>query len=261
VNTTRTFAALSLAALFAVGGVGCETPASAYKDRGDTYFGVRQDHAAIENYEHYLQLRSGDEAARFNLAQSYMRSQNPAKAADHLRILHTQNPRNTQYTEALAEALLVGGRRDELYRLLKSEALEQQTMQDWLRLGTYALRQGDKDTAKVALLASAKVDAGRSWQPHVALYDYYRSMGQRAEAVRRLRMAAWVAPLNAEVTRRIAEAGEVSGPTFALRPAEWDARVFDNPSEPFNPFEKAPATASGEGGQGGGDSQGDGNQP
>ncbi len=219
----------------------CGTPASSYKNKGDIYFDAGQNQVAIESYEQYLTLRAGDEAARYNLSKAYMRSGDYAKAAEHLRILHTQAPRTPEYTEALADALLAGGRRDELYRLLKSEALEQQTMDDWLRLGRFALRQGDKDTALVALLASAKVDAGRSWQPHVTLYDYYRSMGQRTEAVRRLRMAAWVAPRNPEVTRRISESGAINGPTFPLRPDEWDARVFENPLQPFNPFEgKAP---------------------
>jgi tetratricopeptide (TPR) repeat protein len=244
-NTSRTLLAASLFATLFLSA--CGTPPSAYKDKGDTYFEAGQNQVAIESYEQYLTLRAGDEAARFNVAKAYTRSNQPEKAAEHLRLLHTQSPRNPEYTEALAQALLDSGRRDELYRLLKSEALEQQTMDDWLRLGRFALRQGDKDTALVALLASAKVDGGRSWQPQVTLYDYYRSMGQRTDAIRRLRMAAWVAPMNPEVTRRMAECGEVTGPTFAMRPAEWDARAHESPVEPFNPFEKKePATASGE---------------
>lgn len=210
------------------------TPVSAYKDKGDTYFEAGQNQTAIEAYEQYMQLRPGDEAARFNLATAYTRTGEHAKAAEHLRILHTQVPNRPDYTDALAESLLAADRKDELYRLLKSEALEQQTMTDWLRLGRFALRQGDKDTALVALLAAARVDGGRSHEPHIELYDYYRSMGMRPEAVRRLRMAAFVSPRNAEVTRRIAESGEISGPTFPIRPDEWDARAFDGPS--FDPF-------------------------
>ena len=244
----RSLATAALATCLALSA--CGTPASAYKNEGDRRFEAGQDAAAIESYEQFLDLRPGDEEARFNVAQAYMRSGQPAKAAGHLRVLHTQAPGNGEYTELLAESLLASGRRDELYRLLKSEAVEQQSMADWLRLGNYALKQGDKDTALVALLASAKVDGGRSWEPHIALYDYYRSMGQKPEAIRRLRMAAWVAPMNGEVSKRIKESGEVTGPTFAMRPDEWDARAFDNPTEPLNPFQKhagePAAAASGE---------------
>lgn len=240
--TLRITAALTAAALLSA----CTgtPPASAYREQGDIRLEAGQYPAAIENYETYLEQRPGDDTARYNLAKAYMASGEPAKAASNLRIIHTQVPGNAQYTELLAESLLDSGRKDELYRLLKSEAMDQQTMSDWLRLGQYALRQGDKDTALVALLASAKVDGGRSWEPHVALYDYYRSMGQKAEAIRRIRMAAWVAPMNAEVQKRVKESGELTGPTFALRPDEWDARMFDNPTEPLNPFEKKSQTSA-----------------
>lgn len=239
----RPIAAATLTAALLL--TGCSNNPAAYKSKGDTYFDAGQNQIAIENYEEYLNQRAGDEAARYNLSQAYMRINQPAKAADNLRILHTQSPRNGDYTEALAEALLAADRRDELYRLLKSEAVEQQTMEDWLRLGRFALKLGDKDTALVAFLAAAKVDGGKSWQPQIALYDYYRSMGQRPEAVRRLRMAAWVAPMNAEVTKRIAESGEVTGPTFPLRPTEWDARAHEDPIAPFNPFEQRPGNTTG----------------
>lgn len=238
-SALRITAAAGIAAALLL--AGCNSP-EAYKIQGDTRFDAGQDALAIENYELYLNERPGNEDARYNLAQAYMRSNQPAQAASHMRVLHAQVPGKPQYTELLAESLLASGRRDELYRLLKSEAVEQQTMSDWMRLGQFALRQGDKDTAQVALLQAAKVDAGHSWEPHIALYDYYRSMGQKPEAIRRLRMAAWVAPLNAEVTRRIKESGEITGPSFALRPAEWDARTFESPTEPFNPFEKKTTT-------------------
>lgn len=227
-------------------------PASAFREQGDVRMDAGQYALAIENYETYLEQRPGDHQARFNLAKAYMASGEPGKAAANMRIVNTQVPGRSAYTEFLAETLLASGRRDELYRLLKSEALDQQTMGDWLRLGRYALRQGDKDTALVALLASAKVDGGRSWEPHVALYDYYRSMGQKPEAIRRIRMAAWVAPMNAEVQRRVKESGQVTGPTFALRPDEWDARMFDPTTAPINPFErKADQGAAGPSGDAG----------
>ncbi|MFT3685413.1 MAG: tetratricopeptide repeat protein [Phycisphaerales bacterium] len=233
-NATKTALVLTAAALLA----GCTPPASSYREQGEVRLEAGQYTQSIENYEKYLELRPGDNEARFNLAKAYMAVNEPAKAATNLRIVHTQVPNHPEYTELLAESLLASGRRDELYRLLKSEAMDQQTMSDWLRLGQFALRQGDKDTALVALLASAKVDGGRSYEPHVALYDYYRSMGQKPEAIRRIRMAAWVAPRSAEVQKRIKESGEVNGPTFPLRPAEWDARMFDPVLEPVNPFKR-----------------------
>jgi tetratricopeptide (TPR) repeat protein len=144
-----------------------------------------------------------------------------AEAAEHLRLIHTQSPGNMKYTEMLAEALYQSKQNDELFRLLRSEAVESQNASDWIRLGQYAMKLGDKDTAKTALLSAVKVDGGRTWQPHVALYDYYRSMGQKGEAIERLRMAAFVAPNQPEVNRRIVESGAINGPTFPNMPVEW----------------------------------------
>jgi hypothetical protein len=190
---------------------------------GDVYFEAKQWANAVPLYEQYLSMRPGEHITRYRLGICYLRLNKPSEAAEHLRLAHGQRPANQDYLEALSQALFAAERNDELFRILRSRALDLQTRDDWLRLGRYADKMKDRDTTLTSYLSAARVDRGRSWQPHVALYDHYRSMGQRAEAVNRLRMAYFVAPLQSEVTSRVKEAGVIVGPTFGLRPAEMAA--------------------------------------
>lgn len=213
---------------------GCGQNFGAHRINGETYLAAGQWDKAAPELEQYLEHRPGEADVRAGLAQAYMRMGDFPRAADHLRLVHTQVPGNEKYTDMLCDALLAAGKNDELYRTLRTEALERQNASDWLRMGNYAMKLGDKDTAQAALLAAAKVDAGRTWKPHVALFDYYRSMGLKREAIDRLRMAAYVAPMEAEVNRRIDSSGVINGPTFPMRPLEWEMTekpsIFDLPA-------------------------------
>lgn len=208
---------IALAALLA----SCKsTNTAGYLIDGDLAYSATQWPKAADNYEKYLTTREGDHRVRERLGNAYLNMGEYPKAVHQLRLVHTQVPGNVKVTNALAEALFKAGKNDELYRLLRSEAVESQTEADWMRLGDYAIKLGDKDTAQTAYRSAAKVCAGRSIDPYIALFDYHRSLGQREEATRNLRYAAWVDPNSSKVAERIKLAGVIDGPTFAQMPPE-----------------------------------------
>lgn len=221
--------ALALVAASAAGTgslTACSGPnAAAFRADGDAAFGATQWARAAEAYEQFLELRPGDNAIRTNLGIAYMNMGDYAKAAHNLRLVYTSSPSNDRVVNLLAESLARGEKLDELFRLLRSEAVDSQQTADWMRLGRYAMRLGDKDIAQTAYLTAAKVDSGQSAEPHLALFDYYRALGNRQEAITRLRYAAYIDPNSHELRKRfeMVSSGNdraVMGPTFPLRPPE-----------------------------------------
>jgi len=219
-------AMLAVATLLAVPMVGCSGPnAAGFRAYGDSAFNATQWARAAEQYEQFLELRPGDHAIRTNLGIAYMNLGEYIKAAHNLRLVYTAKPSEDKVVNLLAESLARGEKFDELYRLLRSEAVDSQDTADWMRLGRYAMRLGDKDIAQTAYLSAAKIDAGQNAEPHLALFDYYRAMGNRQEAILRLRYAAYIEPNTSELTKRfnMVSSGSdraIMGPTFPLRPPE-----------------------------------------
>jgi tetratricopeptide (TPR) repeat protein len=220
--------ALAVPVLAHLGGCSGPNPAP-FRISGDAAFNATQWARAAEAYEQYLEIRPGDSAIRTNLGIAYMNLGDYAKAAQNLRLVYTASPSNDRIVNLLAESLARGEKLDELFRLLRSEAIDSQQTADWMRLGRYAMRLGDKDIAQTAFLTAAKVDAGQSAEPHLALFDYYRAMGNRPEAITRLRYAAYIDPQSHELRKRfdLVSAGSgsgsdraIMGPTFPLRPPE-----------------------------------------
>lgn len=199
----------------------CMAPGSgAFLSNGNRAYEATKWREAIDQYEKYLELRPGDTQTRLALGKAYLNIGDHASAASNLRIVRSQLPSSEDAVNALAEALFLGEKHDELYRLLRTEAVDEQTTTAWMRLGRYAMRLGDKDTAQQAYLAAAKLDAGRNVEPQLALYDYYRAMGDKNRGIERLRMAAYINPNSSAFQSRAKESGAILGPTFPLRPAE-----------------------------------------
>lgn len=215
-----TFAPAMIAAITLL--AGCKNPANpaAYLIDGDNAFEATQWSKATESYEQYLALREGNFRVRQRIGESYLYSGKYAEAAHHLRLVYVQRPGDDKVVDLLAEALYRGDKHDELYRLLRSEAIDSQDLADWMRLGDYAMKLGDKDTAQTAYLSAAKVSGATSTKPYIALFDYYRGLGQKSLAINAIRNAAWVDSTDTKVAERIKLAGLIDGPTLPLMPAE-----------------------------------------
>ena len=111
---------------------------------------------------------------------------------------------------------------DELHEVLLARARETQAVEDYLRLGLYDLRAGDADSAERALVTAAKLDAGQTPGPQLALATFYETVGDETLAVRRLRMALYTDIENREAIERLRAKGHIPGPTFALPPIELE---------------------------------------
>jgi tetratricopeptide (TPR) repeat protein len=201
---------------------GCAGNFTGHRVNGDHAFDARNWSIASDEYAKYMESRPGDHATRLRWGKSLINQSRFEEAADVLRVLYTQQPGNDAAADALAEALYGAKANDELYRVLRSEAIETQRVSAWMRLGTFAQKLGDRDTAQVSFLSAARVDRGASYGPHLALFEHYKLMGRKSEALERLRMAAYAGPREGAVIRAIEESGVVYGPTFAKRPPEMD---------------------------------------
>jgi tetratricopeptide (TPR) repeat protein len=218
---------LALAIALAAGMLpGCQSPLP-FKDRGDAAMqGARYDDA-VANYAEFLRIRPGDAEVRAAYGRALARATPPRfpEAAESLRVAIMQQPNNPTFRDDWAEVMLAAGRRDELFRVLNSDAQEQGGIGEagwraYQRLGVFSLRAGDADTARQALLTAARISKGRAIEPQIALSDFYRTVGDDAAASQRLRMAYFLDPRNTDVRSRMVRYNEVPGPTYALVPKE-----------------------------------------
>ncbi len=128
------------------------------------------------------------------------------------------HPDNQDYANGLAEALFACNEREELITFLTREARDRGRPGDYLRLGHYQFLLGNVDEAKLAMITAAKLDGGMSIKPQMELANLYRSLGDKENELKRLRMALYIGspePGHPEADSRM---GRVPGPSYVLRP-------------------------------------------
>jgi len=222
--TTRVLplAIVSLALLASCGGQG---PVNERFRADEALRGARYDEA-VERYARYLSLRPGETEARNAYGRALLAQGDSVDAIEQLKIAHSQEPTNPKYLDDLCDAMIKGNQVEEMFRLLRSYTDSIGTVDNWMRLGLFARRAGDPDTAKTALLTAARIDRGVSVAPQIQLYDLYSSVGDNAAANRRLRMAYFIDPKNSDVVTRIKSSKELSaGAFYGLPPDERTATV------------------------------------
>jgi predicted Zn-dependent protease len=194
----------------------------AVRESGERAYAFEQYDQALADFQEYVDRFPGDPVGHYNLGRAYLKvtPARPVAAREQLLIAYSQRPTNDEYCEALCEAYAAAKQNEELYKLLRSRALDRQQVADYMRLARYARQLGDADEAKQALLTAARIDGGQSADLQLALADFYASVNDKAEAVRRLRMAFFLDPTNTTIQSRMQTMGVVAGPTFALRPDE-----------------------------------------
>jgi len=219
-RVTRVAACAALVAL-ACAAWGCaQKNAADLRRRGDHFLETGQYAQAVEEYHAYLERKPGEDDIRANYGRALLKVGRTAEAVEQLQIAYTQNPEDEAALDSLTEALLAANQPDTLFRLLRANAADRGRVSDWLRLGRASLRVGDTDTAHLGFTTAAKVDKGKTAAAQLGLVDYYLATNDSASALRRLRMAYFLAPLDPEVQARIRLLKPVTGPTFALAPDE-----------------------------------------
>lgn len=203
---------------------GCQSGPTkeAMRASGDRAFFRGDFEEAERQYRAFVDRDPADHRARYDLGRTLLKLDRPAEAKEHLAVAYDLYPISTAYLDAYCSAMV--GARDGagLYALLRSRCVQPGQVEDFLRLGRFAAELGDADEAERALLTAAKLDRGRNVRPHLALADFYASLGDRERTLERLRNALYVAPQDQGVQARIRELGQIPGPSFAVRPAELD---------------------------------------
>lgn len=215
--------ALASAAAMFVGCQAKDTNVADLRRRGDHYLLNGQYTEAANNYAEYIEKKPGEPDVRANYGRALLAIGKNAEAVEHLQVAYGQRPDDDGILDALCEAMLKTGQHDSLFKLLKTNTIDRgggARVTDHLRLGKYALAMGDSDTAMLGYTTAARLDRGQTVAPQIGLYDYYMAIGDKPNAERRLRMAYYISPVNAEVQTRIAQFRPVVGPTFGMVPAE-----------------------------------------
>jgi tetratricopeptide (TPR) repeat protein len=212
---------LALATLAGLGACGNQKPLHIVKSDGEFAYRTQNYEAAIESYEEFTRRKPENADMRHELARSYLAAGMPRRAMEEAIVCLDVKPLNDAYLDTLAQAMFDAGERDALTSRLRQNASERGRVSDYIRLGRWSAKLGNPDEAKDALLTAARLDGGRSLAPQLELADFYGSLGDTRNQVRRIRMAYFIDPSDSRVTQRIRDVGEIAGPTFPLKPEEY----------------------------------------
>lgn len=220
-------AAMGIVLVF-VGGCGAPRHLEAVRASGNRNMERQQYDAALVDFQEYVQRAPADARGNFDLGTALVKVGRVRESLPHFWVAYDLNPMQPEFVEGLAEALFLAaeqatvdvGERADLYRFLNDRTRQFPTVDEFLRLGRYARRLGDADEALTALLTAARIDAGRTVAPQLALADFYEAAGDTDAAILRLRMALFLDPRNPEIASRLRALGEIPGPTLALPPTE-----------------------------------------
>lgn len=209
-----------LAAATAIGGCSRERPLWKVRADADLAYEAQQYEAALADYQKYVEIKPNEPDAQHALGRTYLALKQPKPAREHLQIAYDVVPGNDEYIESYAQALYESNEPESLMTFLSRVANERGDVSDYLRLGRYAGKIGHADEALQALITAARLDQGKSLEPQLALADFYRSVNDRPNQVRRLRNCLYLAPGDEGVIQRIRDVGEIPGPSFMQRPEE-----------------------------------------
>jgi predicted Zn-dependent protease len=217
---SRTAAAAALLSLLALGGCNTQRPLPMVWELGDRAYDKGDFNTANKEYGEYLDRKPGEARVQLRMAETLLELGRPHDAVEYATVAHDLRPGEDPFVETLARALFESGQHERLYTHLRGLTQDRGTVRDYLRLGEYTARLGDADGAEHALLMAAKVDAGQTVEPQLALADFYASINDTTSAKRRLRMALYLEPANLAIHNRLRALGEIPGPSLALTPDE-----------------------------------------
>lgn len=200
---------------------------------GDRALAVGDYALAESEYAQVVQAQPWNARARLQYGKALLGVGKDREAREELEKAYTLLPKDDEVIYTLAEAQGRSGDYDGGVRLLQTIAEERRRPTDWLRLGRYAQRGKDYDTAEKAYLAAARGDGGLRAEYQMALYHYYTETGRDSAALERLAMAYWLEPQNPEIRRLIVSHGHTADASFARRPIEQDPNKFV--PDPFIP--------------------------
>lgn len=216
--TMKTIAAAALLGTMLGGCATGRTPIESLREQGDWEFKRGHYADAALQYQQIVDRYPGDWEGQYQLGLSRLAMNEPTPARQALEIAHTRRPHDEDISDALAKALHAAGSEAQLFAFLRERTEVDATMRSYLRLARYSTEIGDPDSARAALDHAIEMDGGNRVEPYLAAAELAEQVGDREEAVRRLRQACWIDPRDKRVAQRLRDLGEVPGLSIALPP-------------------------------------------
>ncbi len=162
----------------------------------------------------------GEWKAQFIYGKAELCLNDLPEARHALEAANARKPDNMDVVFALADCMQKQKDIPELYLLLRNAGAEFRSAEAYVKLAEIADSTGDMDSEKTALLAAIELDEGygmkRIISPYLQMAALQDKLGDKAEALRRLRQAYGVNPNDPRVQSALQERGQVLGPTLAL---------------------------------------------
>jgi Tfp pilus assembly protein PilF len=175
--------------------------------------------AQIE-YEEVIARQPTDWRTRVKLATTYEHLKEYPAMREQMAVAYDLRPEDKEILDLYCESMLLAQDGDTLLRFLRDLSVSPGGVDDFIRLGYYAMQIGDVDEAERALLTGARLDRGQSVEPQMALASFYAKLGDDDRALERLRMALFIEQGNEEIIEAIRSYGEIPGPSYAVVPTE-----------------------------------------
>lgn len=223
---TSTFVRLFLATLFLIPGAvvleGCKTmpptPTVVLQRDGDHAFEWGRYEEAASYYRQIVDREPGNADAQTMYGRCLMALGQPGQAADAFAIALARRPGDRDLVLLLSQARFDAGQTDRAFEIVRVWALDNADAGAWTQLARFAMRSGDPDTARQAVLRAIETDPTGSAAPYLVAADLEESLGNTAEALRRLRQAHGIELRDDAILDRLRAYGEVPGPTLVLPP-------------------------------------------
>ena len=199
---------------------GCQSPPPvvSIREDADWHFSRGEFGEAAEKYAEITARWPEDWQAQYKLGLSLTELDRLSEANRALEVAYSLKPRNADIADALAEVMYRQDEETRLFTFLRADAEATQSVRSQMRLAEYAEKVNDLDGAKVALETAIEFDDGKTVDPYLQCAELYERLGDREQALRRLRQAYGINPKDRRVLAKLESFGEVPGPTLALPP-------------------------------------------
>lgn len=237
-NRVRMAVLLGACGLLLLGG--CKTQKPASVARVDAYLALREGDLATarDQFEYCIERDATDWKSHYYLGAVLLdQGVDTSGARRHLEVANTIRETRPRYAIAprmatvekvvpfpsrgdildkLAEAMYRENNPEQLFTFLRDITDRYGDTEDYTRMAIYLHKSGDHDSALVTYQKAIKVADADDAGPHVALAEFYDSVGARREALIQLRIAYGINPADLEVADAIRAHGMVPGPTVIL---------------------------------------------
>jgi len=219
-STIRPALVLSLLACLLIAGCSGARPLPAVRDSGDRAMTRGNHELARAEFTKVIQRDPTDWRTRVKLAETLEELDAYPEMREHMAVAYELRPEDEEILDLYCRSMLLANDNDTLMRFLRDMTVTPGRVDDYLRLGYYAMQIGDMDEAERALLTGARLDRGQSIEPQMALASFYSRLGDDERALQRLRMALFINPQNEAIAEAIRAYGEIPGPSYVLVPTE-----------------------------------------